>query len=180
MRKTLKSIAALSRKAILSTLFSSPFWKGSYSKTLFSSPYWKGVYSKRKEFAPRGSKFYPFRVDPFSEGYWREGKQSGSHKSCIPFQKWREIHQVNRVFLRYMLSLYKCTIVSTCSCGLHVHRGDRQIILRGWWWGGGGGWQALHFAEYMYIPVSVKKAMKLICNIFSTKMKCIWLNMIYW
>ena len=25
---------------------------------------WKGVYSKRKEFAPKGSKFLPFRVDP--------------------------------------------------------------------------------------------------------------------
>ena len=28
----------------------------------------KGVYSKRKEFAPLGSKFFPFRVDSFSEG----------------------------------------------------------------------------------------------------------------
>ena len=26
------------------------------------------VYSKRKEIAPCGSKFFPFRVDPFSEG----------------------------------------------------------------------------------------------------------------
>ena len=28
----------------------------------------KKVYSKRKEFAPNGSKFFPFRVDHFSEG----------------------------------------------------------------------------------------------------------------
>ena len=28
----------------------------------------KGVCFKRKEFAPKGSKFFPFRVDPFSEG----------------------------------------------------------------------------------------------------------------
>ena len=28
----------------------------------------KRVNSKRKEFAPTGSKFFPFRVDPFSEG----------------------------------------------------------------------------------------------------------------
>ena len=27
----------------------------------------KRVYSKRKEFAPIGSKFFPFRVDSFSE-----------------------------------------------------------------------------------------------------------------
>ena len=28
----------------------------------------KGVYTKRKEFAPLGGKFFPFMVDPFSEG----------------------------------------------------------------------------------------------------------------
>ena len=28
----------------------------------------KGVYSIRNEFAPRGSKFFPYRVDPFSGG----------------------------------------------------------------------------------------------------------------
>ena len=28
----------------------------------------KRVYSKRKEFAPFGSKFFPFRVDPFKKG----------------------------------------------------------------------------------------------------------------
>ena len=32
------------------------------------TPFWKGVYSKRKEFAPKGSKFFPFRVEPFSKG----------------------------------------------------------------------------------------------------------------
>ena len=34
-----------------------------------SIPYWKAVYSIRKEFAPFGSKLFPYRVDPFSEGY---------------------------------------------------------------------------------------------------------------
>ena len=29
----------------------------------------KWVYPKRKEFAPRGSKFFPYSADPFSEGY---------------------------------------------------------------------------------------------------------------
>ena len=35
-----------------------------------------GVYYKRKEFAPCGSKFFPFTEDPFSEGkcVWRRGK----------------------------------------------------------------------------------------------------------
>ena len=31
-------------------------------------PFWKGIYSKSKEFAPIGSKFFPFRKDPFSKG----------------------------------------------------------------------------------------------------------------
>ena len=32
---------------------------------LFLPPFWKGIYSKRKKFAPSGSTFFPFRVDPF-------------------------------------------------------------------------------------------------------------------
>ena len=33
-----------------------------------SLPSEKGIYSKWKEFAPLGSKFFPFRVDPFLAG----------------------------------------------------------------------------------------------------------------
>ena len=32
------------------------------------SPSAKGIYPKRKEFAPYGSKFFPFSVDPFQKG----------------------------------------------------------------------------------------------------------------
>ena len=38
------------------------------------------VYSKRKQFASCGSKFFPFRVDPYSGGTWCAGKQTGSPK----------------------------------------------------------------------------------------------------
>ena len=48
------------------------------------SSFWKGVYSKRKEFAPHGNKFFPFRVDHISEWAWFAGKQSGSPKICLP------------------------------------------------------------------------------------------------
>ena len=34
---------------------------------LHIKPLLKGIYTKRKEFAPKGSKFFPSRVDPFSE-----------------------------------------------------------------------------------------------------------------
>ena len=33
----------------------------------YPKAFWNGVYSKRIEFAPMGSKFFPFRVDPFLE-----------------------------------------------------------------------------------------------------------------
>ena len=46
--------------------------------------FWKKIYSKRKEFAPIGSKFFPFRVDLFQKGVWCAVKQTGSHKSCLP------------------------------------------------------------------------------------------------
>ena len=39
------------------------------------SLFWKGVYSIRKEFAPSGSKFFPYRVDPFPKGtkqFWQD------------------------------------------------------------------------------------------------------------
>ena len=40
---------------------------------LYTNPLLKGVYPKRKEFAPKGSKFFPFRVDPFSEAMGSRG-----------------------------------------------------------------------------------------------------------
>ena len=40
---------------------------GGNSAKIILPPFWKGVYSKRKEFAPKGSKFFPFRVDPFQK-----------------------------------------------------------------------------------------------------------------
>ena len=41
----------------------------------------KGVYSKRKKNC--SPNVFPFRVDPFSEGIWCAGKQTGNHKSCL-------------------------------------------------------------------------------------------------
>ena len=66
-----------------------------------SPPLCKVIYSKGKEFAPKGSKFFPFRVDPltevnlnrgffafrveaFSEGNLYVGKQKGHCKSYLP------------------------------------------------------------------------------------------------
>ena len=54
-------------------------------------PPWKGAYSQRKEFAPHGSKFFPFRVDPFLKGTWLTGRWTGSQKkSCLPCKNWRK------------------------------------------------------------------------------------------
>ena len=93
----------------------------------FFFPFWKGVYSKRKEFAPKGSKFFPFRVEPFSEGDWTSRMQIGSHKivsllkngsnsnRCIrriPVITWYKLHKsVNKL----RCSATDCYgIVNTC------------------------------------------------------------------
>ena len=72
-----------------------------------SSPFWKGIYSKRKEFAPKreqilsfwskpfGSKFFLFRVNPFSEGRKKNfGKVASPERIIIPIKSfpWKLIH----------------------------------------------------------------------------------------
>ena len=46
---------------------------------LYTNPFLKGVYSKRKELAPTGNQSFPFKADPFPEGTWLSGPQTGSH-----------------------------------------------------------------------------------------------------
>ena len=47
------------------------------------SPFWKKVCSERKEFAPLGSKFFPFRVYSFTYGVWYAGRQTGFHNFLL-------------------------------------------------------------------------------------------------
>ena len=78
----------------------SNLWGNAYTCTFKGNnkiglhPFWNRVYSKRKEFAPCGSKFFPFRVDPFSRGACNVGKQTGSHKSSLPCNKWQKIYHL--------------------------------------------------------------------------------------
>ena len=44
-------------------------WLGNSVQTVFVH-FRKWIWYKRKEFASQGSKFFPFRADPFSEGAW--------------------------------------------------------------------------------------------------------------
>ena len=45
------------------------------------SPFCKGVYSKRKELAPKGSKFFPFKVNPFSDSQGRQKSDKIYHNT---------------------------------------------------------------------------------------------------
>ena len=46
------------------------------------------VYSERKEFAPIGNKFFPFRVDPFQKGFdVQESKQKSQNLSLLSKKK---------------------------------------------------------------------------------------------
>ena len=69
-------------------------FRGGNSVKIILSPFLKGIYSKRKEFAPKWSKFFPFRVDPFSEGTFFAGVtlvfflggNGKKHTKCIKYQ----------------------------------------------------------------------------------------------
>ena len=83
-------------------------------KAAFSLPYWKGIYFKvkRKEFALAASKVFPFRVDPFSEGSWCAGLQTGSHKSYLLCTRWQKIYLVQngrKSFLYKMAENLPCS-----------------------------------------------------------------------
>ena len=71
-------------------------WRNAFKIIL--APFWKRVFSKRKEFAPSGSKLFPFRADPFSEGTWCADQQTGRLKYCLLCKgKWQNIYQVTPV-----------------------------------------------------------------------------------
>ena len=53
---------------------------------LLCLPSEKGSTPKGKNLLPIGSKFFPFSVDPFLEGTWCAGNQTGTHKSYLPFK----------------------------------------------------------------------------------------------
>ena len=48
----------------------SNIFRGENSIRIGFVPFWKVVYSFRREFTPRGNKYFPNRVDPFSKGDW--------------------------------------------------------------------------------------------------------------
>ena len=51
----------------------------------------KTVYSKRKEFTHKGSEFFPFKIDSFSEGVCVQERKHEAAKSCLPLAKLAEI-----------------------------------------------------------------------------------------
>ena len=51
-------------------------------------PVQKRIPPNWKEFALKGSKFFPFRVDPFPKGACCAGKVKENHKSCLPCKSW--------------------------------------------------------------------------------------------
>ena len=54
-----------------------------------------GIYSKRKEFASKGSKFFPFRADPFQRGgknnFTEFDRAVSPEKVSIPLKKHKDL-----------------------------------------------------------------------------------------
>ena len=87
------------------------FFRGDNSIKFVFDPFWKGVYYIRKEFAPRGSKFFPYIGGPFQKGINMQESKQGvtkivpfggngeksnlpSVQSCRPRRKWRNFYHV--------------------------------------------------------------------------------------
>ena len=73
-----------------------------------------GVYPIRKEFAPSGSKFFPHRVDPFSEEAWCAVKQTEkSHNSYLPFKNRGESTKCTQPPLSHLVIMISISIKIT-------------------------------------------------------------------
>ena len=59
---------------------------------------------KGKNFDPLGSKFFPFKVDPFQNGTLYAGTETGNHKSCLSCEIWWKIHQVYPALCKHSFS----------------------------------------------------------------------------
>ena len=86
----------------------------------FSPPFWKEVFSYREELAPLGGKFFPFRVDPFSEGDWCIGKQKRMSQKSSPLYKMvenlpRVSRALNQTFPGTSRMLMTCYLTITAS-----------------------------------------------------------------
>ena len=66
----------------------------------------------------------PFRVDPFLEGHWWTGKQTGSHKSSLLFYKSQTIYQVNSVPITSLFS--SIYALKRCESKQTKHRDQRK------------------------------------------------------
>ena len=82
-----KRIDKLSEEATLWKLFCAASEKGSTLKG-------KNLLPRKERICSPWSKFFPFRIDSILEAAECAGKQTGSHKSCLPWKRWREIYHV--------------------------------------------------------------------------------------
>ena len=91
-----------------------------------SSPFWKRIYCKREEFAPKGSKFFLFRIDLFSEGKKKTYWQSciSLENVSIPFKDF-SIGPDKKLYLEvFFLFLHKTYVVGT-----HLKHLDEALLM---------------------------------------------------
>ena len=60
---------------------------GEAAVKMFYLPTEKGSTLKGNNLLP-----FPIRVDTFLEGDWCAGKETRSHKNCLPCKKWQKIY----------------------------------------------------------------------------------------
>ena len=71
------------------------------SAKIILTPFWEEVYSTRKQCSTKGSKLFPLKVHPFSEGVWWSLGLIGSHKICSFMKKKAENSSVSSPLIRH-------------------------------------------------------------------------------
>ena len=92
-------------------------------------PFSKGVYLERKEFASKGSKFFPFNVDHFSEGRQNNSDSVNSH-AVYPFPLTLSSEQgtcATKVLTEQQSSKHRLYLY--CLYALVLHSATQQFII---------------------------------------------------
>ena len=92
----------------------------------------KGVYSTRNELAPYGSKFFPFRVDPFQKGLGvDESEQEFSKVDSLCKNDEKSIECIQSLKQQIAVSVFSQMIsISPYSISVRAYKSNPSIVLR--------------------------------------------------
>ena len=87
----------------------------------------KEFYSKRKEFAPGGSKFFPFRIELFFRRDFMSRKANTKTENCLSCTQWRKIYQVYQIPFIPIIVTSGAGLCGSVGCASDWRSGGREF-----------------------------------------------------